>query len=728
MSKGGTEGAHAPSAVRQVDTDSEGMLVNLARLDTLLELAGEVIIVSANLDSLHRMVQNDGVPKPVADNARELAYTSSRISSDLHKLVVDVRNVGMHEMFGRFRRVVRDTARRLGKAVKFETAGEDVMLDKRIAQRIFDPIAHQLRNAVAHGIESEQARVGAGKPPVGRVSLKLEVLNTSIRITVEDDGCGVDLDRVRERVLRQELASAQELAAMDRKSLYGFLFQPGFSTAETTDDLAGRGVGMNVVKQALDELDGDVLVDSTDGLGTRVRMEMPKVSAVNIVDALMVRAGEVSFAFPLSSVLSSLAVDQRELVSVMNGTWSLRYLDSIIPVRDLLGVFGERPVHPTLEVGAERELCLLVIEHRGRRVAFIVSEFLHPQKLVITSFDGLDVPGIVGTAILAGRSLGMIVDVPELIALALDARTVEANDQNAPRPGEPALKVAPPVPQVEGPAPNGTATFASIETDETGPPQYGREGAEREAIGREYLHELDALVSKLNGSLLSLEERRDRATTDTVFRLAHSIKGNFTMCREETAASLTHDLETVLDDARPDPSRLTDETFDLLFDACTHLESVTAALLAGRSPSGPPASLRAAFSAWQARRAQSAEPAQDGTVLDRWARFMVQDRRRRGLPLHALELAFDTADPAFLASYLILRRIQTVADVLSSNPSLEALERGEGEDKLHVLVAPRDEQAELFVRLEANLREHFDVHAFEVLPPDSYLTGDGDGW
>jgi hypothetical protein len=157
----------------------ESMIVKLGNLDKMLELAGQVIIVSSNLNALGRQIhQGSTISRNVADDVKDLAITSSRISSDLHSLVSDVRTVGMGDLFARFRRLARDTSRRLGKAIKFEVEGEGINIDKKISEKIYDPIAHQIRNAIDHGIESSQRRIELGKDPVARFVFVFEIWRT----------------------------------------------------------------------------------------------------------------------------------------------------------------------------------------------------------------------------------------------------------------------------------------------------------------------------------------------------------------------------------------------------------------------------------------------------------------------------------------------------------------------------------------------------------------------
>ena len=174
------------------------MVVRLSSLDNMLELAGQVIIVSSNLNALSREIQDGStVSHILSEDVKDLAITSNRISSDLHNLVTDVRTVGMGDLFSRFRRLARDTSRRLGKAIRFELEGEDVCIDKKTSEKIYDPIAHQIRNAISHGIEDRQTRTKLGKDSVGTVVVKVRTTENNTIIDVIDDGGGIDTEAIR---------------------------------------------------------------------------------------------------------------------------------------------------------------------------------------------------------------------------------------------------------------------------------------------------------------------------------------------------------------------------------------------------------------------------------------------------------------------------------------------------------------------------------------------------
>jgi two-component system chemotaxis sensor kinase CheA len=334
------ETARAP----QAGVGEESMVVRLSRLDKMLELAGEVIIVSANLNALsHQLHEGMSVSRMLSEDAKDLAITSSRISSDLHNLVTDVRTVDMSDLFARFRRLARDTSRRLGKPIRFKLEGEEICIDKKIAERIYDPVAHQIRNAIDHGIEDREARQAADKDPVGEVTVRVRNADNFTIIDVVDDGRGLQLDAIRRKAVEMGLVEEAAAEGLGEETLYEFLFQPGFSTARETTGTSGRGVGLDVVRDAMAAIGGETRVQSQPGRGSTFSLVMPLVTAVNISDSLLVRARNNTFVFPISSVVASLSVNVKDVTITTGRARSIMYLGSILPLFDLMPCLARRP-------------------------------------------------------------------------------------------------------------------------------------------------------------------------------------------------------------------------------------------------------------------------------------------------------------------------------------------------------------------------------------------------
>lgn len=687
------------------------MVVRLSRLDRMLELAGEVIIVSSNLNALsHQIQEGSEVGHELAEDVKDLSITSSRISSDLHNLVTDVRTVDMADLFGRFRRLARDTSRRLGKAIHFSVEGEDVFIDKKVSEKIYDPIAHQIRNSMAHGIEDEATRKAAGKDPVGHVRVSVRNLENHTSIEVVDDGAGIDPEKIRRKVVELGYSDAESAASMSTDKLYEYLFLPGFSTADETSTTSGRGVGMDVVHSVMQEINGETRIESEVGRGTTFTFLVPLVTAVNISDAFLVQAGKVCFAFPIQCVLASQSIPVQDVHTTNEKGRSIQYLGHILPLFDLMRVFAEPPIEP--QDGMYR---VLVLEHRRQQAAFVVSDFLSPQKIVISEFDsGMQVEGLSGTATLSGRRLGMVVDVPVFFNLVLGQ---DALQQGVASLADSAGKAS------DTPPPDRSFRAPEAEADGGNGKSVSTELAMPEMPDSQFIQELSEMVKQLNSDLLDLDEKREREQADGIFRLAHSIKGDLTMFGAEKPASTTHRVESILERVRRNDLEICEEVMDALFDGVAYLEEVVAAMESGSALPGPSEKLLNEIKAFEVdtseakQRVATLDLDTAQVELDPTGEFYLSSRRRDGAALYQCRIEFDPGDqPRFLVAYLILSRIQRVADVLGCLPKMADMEVGICEGGMVVLFSPRDTREDLLKKLEANLREFYGVSRFDITP------------
>ncbi len=691
----------------------ESMIVRLSSLDNMLELAGEVIIVSSNLNAMSREIQEGAeVSRTLSDNVKDLALTSSRISSDLHNLVTDVRTVGMGGLFARFRRIARDTSRRLGKVIRFELEGEDICIDKRTSEKIYDPIAHQIRNAIAHGIEDKQTRIKLEKDPVGSVAVKVRNTENNTVIDVIDDGGGIDTESVRRKALKMGLADEKTLAGHTDEALFEYLYIPGFSTAEQTSATSGRGVGLDVVRDVMNQINGETRIKSEAGKGTTFSFILPKITAVNISDALLVSAEQMTFAFPISSVVASQAISIDEVTTIRGTSRSIKYLGKILPLFDLLEIFGEPPVEVK-----NNQIRVIVVEYKNKRAAYVVSEFMNPQKIVISEFDeGMKVPGLSGTAILSGRQMGLVVDLPGLFEQTfgcekeMDYKTSISADTS---PKDDWMMDDKDMPQT---------ISSKEETKELVTAESDYEGLDIDQPDSQFLKEVELMLGRLNQELFTLEEKRDTETADGIFRLVHSIKGNLTMCGAEEPASIIHQVETILERARRGALELNDDAFDVLFDGSAYLEQVVQSLQKTQKPSGPSDKLLAGLEKFR-QEEKKTDPRFIGVatldnaqvVLDPTGEFYLSSRRRDGAVLYQCRIEFNPGDqPNFLVAYLILRRLQRVADVLGTFPAMADIESGLCQGGVVVLCAPRDQKPDLLETLGDNLKRYYGVERFEA--------------
>ena len=373
-----------------------------------MNMVGELVITQSMLGGL-----DDAGPFDDARLARlrEGLSQLARNSRALQESVMRLRSVPVSVVFNRFPRLVHDLSRHLGKRVELAISGQNTELDKTVLEKLGDPLVHLVRNSLDHGFEMPDERAAAGKSPCGRLSLSAFHRGGDIVVEVEDDGRGLDNDRIlrkaRERgiVAHDVTPSPQEIAEL--------IFSPGFSTAEVVTDVSGRGVGMDVVRRNVRSLGGDIGVESVRGRGTKITLRLPLTLA--IIDGQLVRVGEHSYVVPLLTIVESVQIAAGRLKSVAGGGVVYRVRDQLVPVVDL----GRHPRRHTVG-GAARGRLLVLVEADGRRVGLVVDELQGQQQVVIKSLETNcgRIEGLAGATILGDGSVAFILDMVGLVRLA----------------------------------------------------------------------------------------------------------------------------------------------------------------------------------------------------------------------------------------------------------------------------------------------------------------------
>jgi two-component system chemotaxis sensor kinase CheA len=313
-------------------------------------------------------------------------------------------------VFGRFSRVVRDLAQALGKRVVFETRGDETELDKTVIERIADPLMHLVRNAVDHGIEAPPDRRACGKAETGHITLAAYQQGGAICIDIQDDGRGLERERILRKAADAGLAGKDD--ALADEQVFALIFHPGFSTAERVTELSGRGVGMDVVKRNVEALGGSISIQSTPGHGTRFRIKLPLTLA--ILEGQSLRVGQQVYILPLATITESVRPARESLRTVFGAQEAFIMRGEVLPFIRLHRLFGvpDAAEDPTRGLG-------VVVEHDGRRVALLVDELLGQQQFVIKSLDSnfQRVDGVAGATILGDGRVALILDVPGLVAM-----------------------------------------------------------------------------------------------------------------------------------------------------------------------------------------------------------------------------------------------------------------------------------------------------------------------
>jgi len=385
---------------RRGDEKAATVRVQAERLDELMDRVGELVIAQARLSEL----AHSGTDLAIKSIAEEI----ERLASGLRDSTMGVRMVPMGSLFGRFRRLVHDLSRDLGKPVEFVTIGEDTELDKTMIERLADPLVHLIRNAIDHGVENPDRRAVSGKSPTGRIELAARYVGAQVLVTVKDDGAGLDAARIRAKAEEQGLIAPG--APCGEQETYQLLFAPGFSTAAVVSALSGRGVGMDVVKRTIEAMRGSIELSTVPGEGTTVTLRLPLTLA--IIEGLLIRVGDARYIIPLSAVEECVAFNPSD-DQKSRGRSFLNIRGNLVPfikLRDLFDAEGEPAEHP-------RNIIISIGESH---VGLVVDQIIGIHQTVIKSLSKLhsDVAMFSGVTILGDGSAALILDVAQLVSIA----------------------------------------------------------------------------------------------------------------------------------------------------------------------------------------------------------------------------------------------------------------------------------------------------------------------
>ncbi|NOY44420.1 MAG: chemotaxis protein CheA [Deltaproteobacteria bacterium] len=385
--------------------------VDVGRLDTLMNLVGELVLAKNRLARLRAEAEERWPGEDLVEALGETSAQVDLVASDLQLAVMKTRLVPIGKVFRKFPRMVRDLSRNLGKGVRLEVEGEGTELDKSVVEVIGDPLVHLIRNAADHGVEPPEERERAGKPRDGVIRLSARHEGNHIVVEVADDGRGMDPERLKAKAVEKGLLTAQDAAALSPKEAFNLVFAPGFSTAEKVSNVSGRGVGMDVVRTNIQQLNGLIEIDSEPGRGTRVELRIPLTLA--IIQALLVRCGPEVYAIPLVSVVETVRVEPGQ-VKPLDGVPVLRLRDQVVPL-----VYLERLLAVPPHDRSEREY-VVVIGLAEKRVGVVVDGLLGEEEVVIKSLGGYlsDTPAVAGATILGDGRVTLILDVNQVLELA----------------------------------------------------------------------------------------------------------------------------------------------------------------------------------------------------------------------------------------------------------------------------------------------------------------------
>jgi two-component system chemotaxis sensor kinase CheA len=389
--------ASQKSGKSEKNREIKNIRVDIQRLDQMMNLVEDLVI---NRGRLEQIARKHGIKE--FDEALSMV---GRSVSDLQNLMMGIRMIPLERIFNRLPRVVRDVANYDGKEVEFVVEGGDTELDRSMMDGLNDPLLHIIRNAVNHGIEPPDIREANGKPRKGLLKLIARRDKDNVVIEIEDDGAGIDPEKLRRSAVEKELMTAEAARAAQKEELIGLLFQPGFSTAEKITDISGRGVGLDVVKRSIESLKGTIRVDSTLGKGTTFELVLPPTMA--IVDVMMVRINSRRCAIPISNVVE-VATGRQDAIHHIGSTETILLRDNLLPMHRLEDMFGtSEPSRDTL----------VVLQNNGKKCCIVVDSVEGQQEVVVKPLSRLvgSCRGISGVTIPGDGDVVPVLDVNTMV-------------------------------------------------------------------------------------------------------------------------------------------------------------------------------------------------------------------------------------------------------------------------------------------------------------------------
>ena len=392
------------AAVKRTDAikSVQSVRVNIERLDNLMNLVGELIITKIRLNQLASELDTRTLDEALAN--------LDRLTNEIQTEVMESRMVPIDQIFSRFPRMVRDLAKSEGKEINLVIEGKEIELDRTVLDEIGDPLVHLLRNSVDHGVEEIGKRTELGKSEAGLLRLAASRQRNNVVIEVEDDGKGMNPQHLRELAVKKGMMNQADAEKLSDSDALNLIFAAGFSGAAVVTDVSGRGVGMDVVKTKIETLGGSVKVESTEGVGTKVQLQLPLTVA--IIQSLMVKVVDEVYAIPLTNVIRDVGIKASEIKTV-EGEEVILLRGEVLPLLRL-----HRVLKSTADEEDKENLIVVVVEKMGNNIGLVVDELIGQQEVIIKTLDSKmlkNTKGFAGATILGDGSVSLILDIATLI-------------------------------------------------------------------------------------------------------------------------------------------------------------------------------------------------------------------------------------------------------------------------------------------------------------------------
>lgn len=387
--------------------------VAIEKLDQLLNNVGELVIINSGFyrlyDEIFKVVQDKAIVAEFKNRMDQM----SRVAKELQSGIMKTRMLPIGQVFSRFDRLVRDLTKEADKKIELVVRGEDTELDKKVIDSIGDPLLHLIRNAVDHGIESAEERAALGKPEIGTITLNAYQSGSQILVEVTDDGKGLDIEKLKVKAIDKGFSDMDSISAMSDNEIYSFIFMPGFSTAEKVTDISGRGVGMNVVKETVMELNGNVTIQTEKNVGTTFLLEFPLTLA--IISAVLTKIGDELYAIPLSDIDETITIDYSDITTI-EGHEVIDLRGEVLSILRLSRFIGTRS-----RLSKDEKMPIVIVEYANRKIGILVDSLQGKMEIVIKSLEQnyKMVQGLAGASILGDGSICLILDVATIVNMAI---------------------------------------------------------------------------------------------------------------------------------------------------------------------------------------------------------------------------------------------------------------------------------------------------------------------
>lgn len=400
----------APKVVHQATSVEQTIRVDVSRLDSLVNLVGELVLSRNMLSQIAGELENKFENEYLVEQLLVATNSIGMNTTELQLAIMKTRMIAIGKVFNKFPRVVRDIARDTGKEIELIISGEETELDKQVIESIGDPLLHMIRNSCDHGVETPDVRLAKGKPRMGTVNLSAYHEGNHVVIEIKDDGAGMDPNKLKRKAIEKGVITVDEANSMDDKQAFALIFKPGFSTAEKITNISGRGVGMDVVRTNIEKLNGIITIDSKIDEGSIFYLKLPLTLA--IIQALLVEVAGETFAIPLASVVETVRITNEEIHS-FEGREVLKLRDRVLSLIRLDEAFA-------LDELEQDEIYVVVVALAEKQLGFIVDKLIGQEEIVIKSLGDYlgGNPGIAGATITGDGRVRLILDVAGVIEVA----------------------------------------------------------------------------------------------------------------------------------------------------------------------------------------------------------------------------------------------------------------------------------------------------------------------